>query len=55
MSGYYNKVKFFDELIQMRVLEQERIKAEIADPSSYSDFELIDDFESTLYDGLEDE
>jgi len=55
LSGYYNKVKFFDELIQMRVLEQERIKAELADPASYSDFELIDDFESTLYDGLEDE
>ena len=25
-------------------IEEERIKAELADPSSYSDYELIDDF-----------
>jgi len=55
LSGYHNKVNFFDALLRNKFAEEERIKAELADPSSYSDYELIDDFESTLYDGLEDE
>jgi hypothetical protein len=55
LDGYFNKVKVFDELIRFRLQEEARIKQEIANPASYTDFELMEDFESTLLDGLNEE
>ena len=53
LDGYYNKVKVFDELIRFRLQEEARIKQEIANPASYTDFEVLNEFEALQDDIVE--